>query len=126
MGNFIRLLINIANKTLYTPTPTPTQVGTPTPTPTPNIETSKIQKIIEGMSDKERLELIDKAQNFNPDVPFSTTSVTDNLPNLYEDNIETFINNFSYLENTRNHKMSQGIFNRNTDSIVLGPNTFSK
>ena len=124
MGNFIRLLINIANKTLPTPTPISRQLGTPTPTPI--VETSKIQKILEGMSEKERLKLIDKAKNFNSDVPFPTTSVTDNLPNLYEDNIKTFVENYSYLENTRTHKMSQGIFNRNTDSIVLGPNTFSK
>ena len=45
---------------------------------------------------------------------------------VYEDNIETFVGDYSYLKNTRTNKMSQGIFNRNTDSVVLGPNTFSK
>jgi hypothetical protein len=121
MGNFISLLIDIATNPSSTPTPTPRE----TPTPTQRV-TSQIQEIVSGLMEEEINELLEQAQNFDPSVPLPTTSVTDDLLSVYEDNIETFVGDISYLKNTRTNKMSQGIFNRNTDSIVLGPNTFSK
>ena len=123
MGNFVSLVIDIINTPVGTPTPTPTPGETPTPT---QRVSSQIQEIISEISEEERNELLEQAQNFDPSVPLPTTSVTDELLNVYEDNIETFVGDISYLKNTRTNKMSQGIFNRNTDSVVLGPNTFSK
>lgn len=127
MGNFISLVIDIATNPSATPTPTPGETLTPevTPTPTQRV-TSQIQEIVSGLMEEERNELLEQAQNFDPSVPLPTTSVTDDLLSVYEDNIETFVGDISYLKNTRTNKMSQGIFNRNTDSVVLGPNTFSK
>ena len=121
MGNFVSLVIDIANNPSATPTPTPGE----TPTPTERVS-SQIQEIMSELSEEERLDVIEQAQNFDPSVPLPTTSVTDDLLSVYEDNIETFVGDYSYLKNTRTNKMSQGIFNRNTDSVVLGPNTFSK
>jgi|TARA_Y100000996_G_C22292797_1_gene548831 hypothetical protein len=121
MGNFVSLIIDIVNTPVGTPTPTPGE----TPTPTQRV-TSQIQEIVSGLMDEERDELLEEAKNFDPSVPLPTTSVTDALLDVYNDNIETFVGDYSYLKNTRTNKMSQGIFNRNTDSVVLGPNTFSK
>ena len=121
MGNFVSLILDIVNTPVGTPTPTPGE----TPTPTQRV-TSQIQEIVSGLMDEERDELLEEAKNFDPSVPLPTTSVTDALLDVYNDNIETFVGDYSYLKNTRTNKMSQGIFNRNTDSVVLGPNTFSK
>jgi hypothetical protein len=123
MGNFVSLIIDVASSSA--PTPTPSVMPSGTPSPTAQV-TSRIQEIVSGLMEEERNELLEQAQNFDPSVPLPTTSVTDELLNVYEDNIETFVGDISYLKNTRTNKMSQGIFNRNTDSIVLGPNTFSK
>ena len=125
MGNFISLVIDIATNPSATPTPTPGKTPGVTPSPTERVS-SQIQEIISGISEEERNELLEQAQDFDPSVPLPTTSVTDDLLSVYEDNIETFVGDISYLKNTRTNKMSQGIFNRNTDSVVLGPNTFSK
>ena len=123
MGNFVSLVIDVASSSA--PTPTPSVMPSVTPSPTAQV-TSRIQEIVSGLMEEERNELLEQAQNFDPSVPLPTTSVTDELLNVYEDNIETFVGDHSYLKNTRTNKMSQGIFNRNTDSVVLGPNTFSK
>lgn len=123
MGNFVSLVIDIATNPSATPTPSATPGETPTPT---ERVSSQIQEIISGISEEERNELLEQAQDFDLSVPLPTTSVTDDLLSVYEDNIETFVGDISYLKNTRTNKMSQGIFNRNTDSVVLGPNTFSK
>ena len=127
MGNFLSLVIDIATNPSATPTPSANPGETPevTPSPTERVS-SQIQEIMSGISEEERNELLEQAQNFDPSVPLPTTSVTDDLLSVYEDNIETFVGDISYLKNTRTNKMSQGIFNRNTDSVVLGPNTFSK
>jgi hypothetical protein len=125
MGNFLSLIIDIATNPSATPTPTPGKNPGVTPSPTERVS-SQIQEIISGISEEERNELLEQAQDFDPSVPLPTTSVTDDLLSVYEDNIETFVGDISYLKNTRTNKMSQGIFNRNTDSVVLGPNTFSK
>jgi len=125
MGNFLSLVIDIATNPSATPTPTPGKNPGVTPSPTERVS-SQIQEIISGISEEERNELLEQAQDFDPSVPLPTTSVTDDLLSVYEDNIETFVGDISYLKNTRTNKMSQGIFNRNTDSVVLGPNTFSK
>ena len=124
-----------------TPTPTPdltssvnsavnstvNSVVTPSITPSPTQRvSSQIQEIMSGINEEEKDELLEQAQNFDPSVPLPTTSVTNALLDVYNDNVETFVGNYSYLKNTRTNKMSQGIFNRNTDSIILGPNTFSK
>ena len=121
MGNFISLLIDLLNNLDTSPTPTPSE----TPTPTQRVS-SQIQEIVSGLMEEEKYELLEQAKNFDPSVPLPTTSVTDALIDVYNDNVETFVGDYSYLKNTRTNKMSQGIFNRNTDSIVLGPNTFSK
>ena len=123
MGNFVSLVIDIATNPSVTPTPSATPGETPSPT---ERVSSQIQEIISGISEEERNELLEQAQDFDLSVPLPTTSVTDDLLSVYEDNIETFVGDISYLKNTRTNKMSQGIFNRNTDSVVLGPNTFSK
>tara|TARA_B100000927_G_C16144459_1_gene340804 strand:- start:198 stop:569 length:372 start_codon:yes stop_codon:yes gene_type:complete len=123
MGNFVSLVIDVTSSSA--PTPTPSVMPSGTPSPTAQV-TSRIQEIVSGLMEEERNELLEQAQNFDPSVPLPTTSVTDELLNVYEDNIETFVGDISYLKNTRTNKMSQGIFNRNTDSVVLGPNTFSK
>ena len=123
MGNFVSLVIDVASSSA--PTPTPSVMPSGTPSPTAQV-TSRIQEIVSGLMEEERNELLEQAQNFDPSVPLPTTSVTDDLLSVYEDNIETFVGDISYLKNTRTNKMSQGIFNRNTDSVVLGPNTFSK
>lgn len=123
MGNFVSLVIDIATNPSATPTPSATPGVTPSPT---ERVSSQIQEIISGISEEERLDVIEQAQVFDPSVPLPTTSVTDDLLSVYENNIETFVGDISYLKNTRTNKMSQGIFNRNTDSVVLGPNTFSK
>ena len=125
MGNFLSLIIDIATNPSATPTPTPGKNPGVTPSPTERVS-SQIQEIISGISEEERNELLEQAQDFDPSVPLPATSVTDDLLSVYEDNIETFVGDISYLKNTRTNKMSQGIFNRNTDSVVLGPNTFSK
>lgn len=123
MGNFISLVIDIATNPSATPTPSATPGETPSPT---ERVSSQIQEIMSGIPEEERLDVIEQAQDFDLSVPLPTTSVTDELLSVYEDNIETFVGDSSYLKNTRTNKMSQGIFNRNTDSVVLGPNTFSK
>ena len=123
MGNFVSLVIDVTSSSA--PTSTPSVMPSGTPSPTAQV-TSRIQEIVSGLMEEERNELLEQAQNFDPSVPLPTTSVTDELLNVYEDNIETFVGDISYLKNTRTNKMSQGIFNRNTDSVVLGPNTFSK
>lgn len=125
MGNFLSLVIDIVTNPSATPTPTPGKTPEVTPSPTERVS-SQIQEIISGISEEERNELLEQAQDFDPSVPLPTTSVTDDLLSVYEDNIETFVGDISYLKNTRTNKISQGIFNRNTDSVVLGPNTFSK
>ena len=140
MGNFVSLSIDVATN------PTAFLKRGETPSPTEQV-TSGIQEILSDISEEERIDLLDKAQKFDSEVPFPTTSVTDELENVYEDkvqdfdlevpfpttsvsnelyNIETFVGDNSYLKHTRTNKMSQGIFNRNTDSVILGPNTFSK
>ena len=123
MGNFVSLVIDIVNTPVGTPTPTPTPGETPTPT---QRVSSQIQEILSEISEAERNELLDQAQYFDSSVPLPTSSVTDALVDVYNANVETFVGDYSYLKNTRTNKMSQGIFNRNTDSVVLGPNTFSK
>ena len=126
MGNFISLLIDILNSS---PTPTPGQTPTPTPgqTPTPTQRvTSQIQEIVSGLMEEERNELLEQAQNFDSSVPLPTSSVTDALVDVYNDNVETFVGDYSYLKNTRTNKISQDILQRNIDSNVLGPNTISK
>tara|TARA_Y100000816_G_scaffold257929_1_gene212440 strand:+ start:11 stop:382 length:372 start_codon:yes stop_codon:yes gene_type:complete len=123
MGNFISLLIDLLNNLDTSPTPTPTPGETPTPT---QRVTSQIQEIVSGLMEEEKDELLEQAKSFDPSVPLPTSSVTDALVDVYNNNVETFVGDYSYLKNTRTNKMSQGIFNRNTDSIVLGPNTFSK
>lgn len=125
MGNFVSLIIDILNTPVNTPTPTPSITPSVTPSPTQRVS-AQIQEIMAGINEDERFGILEKAQNFDPSVPLPTTPVTDALLSLYEDNKETFVGNYNYLGNTRTNKMSQGIFNRNTDSIVLGPNTFSK
>ncbi len=112
MGNFISLLLDILFKKSIGPTPTPT------PGKTPDV-TSKIQEIISEIEKKD--ELLEQSTNFDSSVP-----ITNELLDVYNDNIETFVGDYSYIKNTRTNKMSQEIFNRNTDSIVLGTNTFSK
>ena len=52
--------------------------------------------------------------------------IIDNKLTEYKNNIETFVGEHSYLKNTRTNKMSEEIFQRNTDSNILGPNTISK
>ena len=129
MGNFVSLIVDIINNidTGSTPTPTPSETTTPSETPTPTQRvSSQIQEIMSGINEEEKDELLEQAQNFDPSVPLPTTSVTNALLDVYNDNVETFVGNYSYLKNTRTNKMSQGIFNRNTDSVILGPNTFSK
>tara|TARA_Y100000748_G_C15482270_1_gene483315 strand:- start:1259 stop:1648 length:390 start_codon:yes stop_codon:yes gene_type:complete len=129
MGNFISLIIDILNTPVNTPTPTPSVNSpvTPSITPSPTQKVSaQIQEIMSGIDEDERVGILEEAQKFDPSVPLPTTPVTDALLSLYEDNKEYFVGNYNYLENTRTNKMSQGIFNRNTDSIILGPNTFSK
>jgi len=123
MGNFISLLLDILNNIDTGPTPTPTPSETPTPT---QRVSSQIQEIVSGLMEEEKDELLEQAKSFDPSVPLPTTPVTDALVDVYNNNVETFVGDYSYLKNTRTNKMSQGIFNRNTDSIVLGPNTFSK
>lgn len=140
MGNFVSLSIDIATN------PTDFLNRGETPSPTEQV-TSGIQEIISDISEEERLDLLDKAQNFDSEVPFPPALVSNELETVYEDkaqdfdlevpfpttsvsneleNIETFVGDNSYLKHTRTNKMSQGIFNRNTDSVILGPNTFSK
>ena len=141
MGNFLSLIIDILNTPVNTPTPTPdltssvnsavnstvNSVVTPSITPSPTQRVSaQIQEIMSGINEDEKIGILEEAQNFDPSVPLPTTPVTDALASIYEDNKEYFVGNYNYLENTRTNNMSQGIFNRNTDSIVLGPNTFSK
>jgi hypothetical protein len=121
MGNFISLLLDILFKKSIGPTPTPTPGKTPTPTPG---VTSKIQGILPVINEKDKL--LEQSTDFDSSIPLPNTSVTDALLDVYNDNIETFVGDYSYIKNTRTNKMSQGIFNRNTDSIVLGSNTFSK
>ncbi len=123
MGNFISLLLDILNNIDTGPTPTPTPSETPTPT---QRVSSQIQEIVSGLMEEEKDELLEQAKSFDPSVPLPTTPVTASLVDVYNNNVETFVGDYSYLKNTRTNKMSQGIFNRNTDSIVLGPNTFSK
>tara|TARA_B100001063_G_scaffold196999_1_gene189122 strand:- start:11597 stop:11968 length:372 start_codon:yes stop_codon:yes gene_type:complete len=123
MGNFISLLLDILNNVDTSPTPTPTPSETPTPT---QRVSSQIQEIVSGLMEEEKDELLEQAKSFDPSVPLPTTPVTASLVDVYNNNVETFVGDYSYLKNTRTNKMSQGIFNRNTDSIVLGPNTFSK
>jgi len=123
MGNFISLLIDLLNSLDTSPTPTPTPGETPTPT---QRVSSQIQEIVSGLMEEEKDELLEQAKSFDPSVPLPTTPVTASLVDVYNNNVETFVGDYSYLKNTRTNKMSQGIFNRNTDSIVLGPNTFSK
>ncbi len=138
MGNFVSLSIDVATN------PTDFLKRGETPSPTEQV-TSGIQEILSDISEEERIDLLDK--DFDLEVPLPTTSVSNELENVYEDkaqdfdlevpfpttsvsnelyNIETFVGDNSYLKNTRTNKMSQGIFNRNTDSVILGPNTFSK
>jgi hypothetical protein len=164
MGNFVSLSIDVATN------PTDFLKRGETPSPTEQVA-SGIQEILSDISEEERIDLLDKdfdlevslpttsvsnelenvyedkAQDFDLEVPLPTTSVSNELENVYEDkaqdfdlevpfpttsvsnelyNIETFVGDNSYLKNTRTNKMSQGIFNRNTDSVILGPNTFSK
>ena len=133
MGNFLSLIIDILNTPVNTPTPTPDLTSsvnsavTPSITPSPTQRVSaQIQEIMSGINEDEKIGILEEAQNFDPSVPLPTTPVTDALASIYEDNKEYFVGNYNYLGNTRTNKMSQGIFNRNTDSIVLGPNTFSK
>ena len=123
MGNFVSLLLDILNNIDTGPTPTPTPSETPTPT---QRVSSQIQEIVSGLMEEEKDELLEQAKSFDPSVPLPTTPVTASLVDVYNNNVETFVGDYSYLKNTRTNKMSQGIFNRNTDSIVLGPNTFSK
>lgn len=138
MGNFVSLSIDVATN------PTDFLKRGETPSPTEQV-TSGIQEILSDISEEERIDLLDK--DFDLEVSLPTTSVSNELENVYEDkaqdfdlevpfpttsvsnelyNIETFVGDNSYLKNTRTNKMSQGIFNRNTDSVILGPNTFSK
>ena len=138
MGNFVSLSIDVATN------PTDFLKRGETPSPTEQVA-SGIQEILSDISEEERIDLLDK--DFDLEVSLPTTSVSNELENVYEDkaqdfdlevpfpttsvsnelyNIETFVGDNSYLKNTRTNKMSQGIFNRNTDSVILGPNTFSK
>ena len=122
MGNFVSLVIDIVN----TPVGTPTQLQLRETLLQLKRVSSQIQEILSEISEEERNELLEQAQNFDSSVPLPTSSVTDALVDVYNANVETFVGDYSYLKNTRTNKMSQGIFNRNTDSVVLGPNTFSK
>jgi hypothetical protein len=116
MGNFISLLIDVVKKT-----PTPTS----TPFPTSSVS-SEIENVISTLSENERSQLLYQSQNIDTSVPFPTSTVTNELSDIFENNIETFVGDHSYLKNTRTNKMSQGIFKRNIDSNILGPNTISK
>lgn len=122
MGNFISLIIDIVQTS---PTPTPTS----TPFPTSNVS-SEIENVIPILSEEETSQLLSQAQNIDLSVPFPTASVSNELDNIYENiyenNIETFVGDYSYLKNTRTNKISQDILERNIDSNVLGPNTISK
>ena len=124
MGNFVSLVIDIL-QTSPSPTPTPTN----TPFPTSSVS-SEIENVISTLSEEETSQLLSQAQNIDLSVPFPTASVSNDLENIYENinenNIETFVGDYSYLQNTRTNKISQDILQRNIDSNVLGPNTISK
>ena len=116
MGQFISLLLDILNSlnTGSTPTPTPGE----TPTPTQRVS-SQIQEIVSGLMEEEKDELLEQAKNFDPSVPLPTTSVTDALLDVYNDNVETFVGDYSYLKNTRTNKMSQGILKTQTKHVFI-------
>ena len=118
MGNFIRLLIDIFKKN---PTPTPSN----TPFPTSDVS-SEIENVISTLPEYETKQLLNQFQYIDTSIPFQTSTVSSELDNIYENNIETFVGDHSYLKNTRTNKMSQGILKRNIDSNILGPNTISK
>ena len=118
MGNFISLLIDLLKKS---PTPTPNN----TPFPTSDVS-SEIENVISTLPEDERNQLLYQSQIIDTSVPFPTTTVSSEFDNMYENVIETFVGDHSYLKNTRTNKMSQGILERNIDSNILGPNTISK
>ena len=122
MGNFVSLIIDILQTS---PTPTPSN----TPFPTSSVS-SEIENVISTLPEETRSQLLNQAQNIDVSVPFPTTSVSNEIENMYENinenNIETFVGDYSYLQNTRTNKISQGILQRNIDSNILGPNTISK
>ena len=118
MGNFISLILDLLKKN-PTPTNTPFSINTPSPT-----ISSEIQNVLSTLSEDERSKLLE--QNIDTSVPIPENSITNELMDVYKNNIETFVGEHSYLKNTRTNKMSEEIFQRNTDSNILGPNTISK
>jgi|TARA_B100001741_G_C16092190_1_gene387057 hypothetical protein len=118
MGNFVSLLIDVVKKS-----PTPTPFSTPFPT---SDVSSEIENVISILPEYETSQLLNQSQHIDTSVPFPTSTVSSEFDNIYENVIETFVGDHSYLKNTRTNKMSQGILKRNIDSNILGPNTISK